>query len=70
MTSELITFNLLRYHSSSTALGTKLELVTESQLGEVQIKAGGMYLIFPIIIIVIVTVIVLLQSLACTFGQN
>ena len=33
-------------------------------------KGGGMYLIFPVIVIVIVTVIVLLQSLACTFGQN
>ena len=33
MTSELITFNHLRCHYSSTALGTP---VTESQLGEVQ----------------------------------
>ena len=31
-------------------------------------KGGGMYLIFPVI--VIVTVIVLLQCLSCSFGQN
>ena len=36
MTSELITFNHLRCHSSSTALGI---LVTESQLREVQYAA-------------------------------
>ena len=33
-------------------------------------KGGGMKLIFPVIFIVIVTVIVLLQCLSCSFGQN
>ena len=37
MTSELITFNHLRWHSSST------ELVTESTLGEVQMKPPNTY---------------------------
>ena len=36
MTSELIIFNHLRCHSSSTALGTRTG--NESQLGEVQMK--------------------------------
>ena len=36
MTSELITFNHLRCHSSQQHL--ELELITESQLGEVQMK--------------------------------
>ena len=38
MTSELITFNHLRCHSSSQQ-HWELELVTESQLGKVQKKA-------------------------------
>ena len=29
-----------------------------------------MYLIFPVLVIVIVTVTVLLQCLSCSFGQN
>ena len=33
-----------------------------------QNKGGGMYLVFPVIIII--TVIVLLQCLSCSFGQN
>ena len=43
MTSELITFNHLRRHSSLTAL--ELELVTEIQLGEVQMKPPHMKLV-------------------------
>ena len=31
-------------------------------------KGGGMYLVFPVT--VIVTAIVLLQCLSCSFGQN
>ena len=37
MTSELIAFDHLRCHSSSTALGNRT-MVTESQLREVQMK--------------------------------
>ena len=33
-------------------------------------KGEGMYLIFPVLVIVIVTVTVLLQCLSCSFGQN
>ena len=38
MISELITFNHLRFYSSSTVQHWELELVTESQLGEVQME--------------------------------
>ena len=41
----------------------KLTLITGIQNG---IKRGALYVVFP----VIVTVIVLLQCLTCTFGQN
>ena len=33
-------------------------------------KGGGMYLVSPVIVIVIVTVIVFLQCLSCSIGQN
>jgi uncharacterized membrane protein len=35
-----------------------------------KIKGGGMYLIFPVIVLVLVLVIVLLQCLSYSFGQN
>ena len=36
--TELIKFNHLRCHSSSTALGTRTGYTEESQLGEIEMK--------------------------------
>ena len=40
------------------------------QPSSVESKGGGMYLVFPVIVIVIATVIVLLQCLSYSFTQN